>query len=64
MTVVLDRPIDVSRGDVLAEPARTARVERELQARLLWFGDTPSRPDARYLLKLGRRTVPTQARVC
>ena len=60
VTVVLDRPVDVSRGDVLAEPGRSAKVGRELQARLLWFGDTPSHSDARYLLKLGTRTVTAQ----
>ena len=60
VTLVLDRPMDVSRGDVLAEPGRPAKVGRELRARLLWFGDTPSRPDARYLLKLGTRSVTVQ----
>ena len=62
VTLVLDRPVDVSRGDVLAEPARPAKVGRELRARLLWFGDTPSRTEARYLLKLGTRTVTAQIR--
>ncbi len=57
VTVVLDRAVDVSRGDVLCEPSRPARVSRALSARLLWFDETPSRPGQRLLLKLGTRTV-------
>jgi sulfate adenylyltransferase large subunit len=60
ITVVLDRPVDVSRGDVLAEPTRPTKVGRELRARLLWFGDSPSRTNTRYLMKLGTRTVAAQ----
>ncbi len=57
VTVVLDRAVDVSRGDVLCEPARPARVSRALSARLLWFDAAPSRPGMRLLLKLGTRSV-------
>ena len=57
VTVVLDRAVDVSRGDVLCEPARPARVSHSLSARLLWFDAAPSRPGMRLLLKLGTRTV-------
>ena len=57
VTLVLDRAVDVSRGDVLCEPSRPARVSRTLSARLLWFDEAPSRPGMRLLLKLGTRTV-------
>ncbi len=57
VTVVLDRAVDVSRGDVLCDPARPVRVSRALSARLLWFDEAPSRPGQRLLLKLGTRTV-------
>ena len=60
VTVVLDRPVDVSRGDVLADVARPARVGRTLSARLLWFGEAPSETGMRVLLKLGTRTLPAR----
>jgi len=60
VTVVLDRAVDVSRGDVLCEPARPAKVSRTLSARLLWFDAAPSQPGMRLLLKLGTRSVSAQ----
>ncbi len=57
VTLVLDRPVDVSRGDVLASPEHPARIGRTLSARLLWFAEAPSTPGLRLLLKLGTRTV-------
>ena len=57
VTIVLDRPVDVSRGDVLADPHHPAHVGREMRARLQWFDEAPGRVGARYLLKLGTRSV-------
>ncbi len=57
VTVVLDRAVDVSRGDMLCDPARPARVSRTLSARLLWFDEASGRPGQRLLLKLGTRSV-------
>ena len=57
MTLVLDRPVDVSRGDVLASPGFPAKVGQTLAARLLWSSETPGTVGDRYLLKLGARTV-------
>ncbi len=57
VTLLLDRPVDVSRGDVLADPAQLAQVGRAISARLLWYGDTPGAVGDRFLLKLGTRTV-------
>ncbi len=57
VTLVLDRPVDVSRGDVLADPAQPASVGRHLAARLLWSADAPAAVGDRFLLKLGTRTV-------
>ncbi len=57
VTLVLDRPVDVSRGDVLAAPDSPAKVGQTLAARLLWSSETPGAVGDRFLLKLGTRTV-------
>lgn len=62
-TQVLDRPVDGSHGDVRADAAQPAMAGhpvmtgQTIQARLLWFGETPCIPGARYLLTLGPHTV-------
>ncbi len=57
VTLVLDRAIDVARGDVLADAALPAIVAERLTAQLVWLSDAPLRPGARYRVKLGTRTV-------
>ncbi len=57
VTIVLDRPVDVSRGDVLASPDSPAKVGQTLAARLLWSSEAPGAVGDRFLLKLGARTV-------
>ena len=58
VTVVLDREIDVSRGDVLAAADAPAGVADALAARLIWLHDTPLTAGREYLVKLGTRSVP------
>jgi sulfate adenylyltransferase large subunit len=50
--------IDLARGDLLADPQWPPRLASALDATLCWFDDAPLRPEARYLLKHGTRTVP------
>jgi sulfate adenylyltransferase large subunit len=50
--------IDLTRGDLLADPQWPPRLASALDATLCWFDDAPLRPEARYLLKHGTRTVP------
>jgi sulfate adenylyltransferase large subunit len=61
VTVRLFDDLDVTRGDLLADPARPPRVVNALAATLCWLDSEPLRRDARYLLKHGTRTV--QARI-
>jgi bifunctional enzyme CysN/CysC len=56
ITVVLDREIDVSRGDVLsADPAPSAADS--LDSWVVWMDETPLFRGRAYLLMLGTRTV-------
>jgi len=58
VTLVLDREIDVSRGDVLAAADAPVGVADALSARLIWLHDTLLVAGRDYLVKLGARSVP------
>ena len=58
VTLVLDREIDVSRGDVLAAADAPAAVADALSARLIWLHDTPLAAGREYLVKLGTQSLP------
>jgi len=58
VTLVLDREIDVSRGDVLAAADAPVEVADALSARLIWLHETPLTPGRDFLVKLGTRSVP------
>jgi sulfate adenylyltransferase subunit 1 len=55
--LVLDREIDVSRGDMLVADAAPPRVEKALEIDLCWLSPTPLVPGARLLVKHTTRTV-------
>ena len=60
VTLVLDQPLDVSRGDVLSLPTeRPASVDR-FSAELLWMDDRPLSPERAYRLRIGTRTTPAR----
>lgn len=59
--VVLDRDVDVSRGDVFSHVSSPARVTREFDAELCWLDTQALNPARKYLLKHGTRL--TSARV-
>lgn len=60
VTLVLDRDLDIARGDVLAPPTdRPAAVDR-LSARLLWMDEAPLDPARSYLLRIGTALVPAR----
>jgi bifunctional enzyme CysN/CysC len=58
VTLVLDREIDVSRGDVLVHPGETPQYSNQFQARVVWMQDEPAFPGRSYLVKLGTQLVP------
>ncbi|GAA5234606.1 sulfate adenylyltransferase [Verticiella sediminum] len=61
VTVVLDRDVDVSRGDVLTHVQDAAALSRCFVAELCWLDSQPLNPARKYLLKHGTRL--TQARI-
>ncbi|WP_108459011.1 sulfate adenylyltransferase subunit CysN [Devosia naphthalenivorans] len=58
VTLVLDREVDLSRGDVLTRPGETPEFSNQFQARLVWMSDEPAYPGRSYLLKVGAQLVP------
>ncbi|MEO8714904.1 MAG: adenylyl-sulfate kinase [Acetobacteraceae bacterium] len=56
VTVVLDREIDASRGDVLAA-APVPELAEQITARVVWMDDTPLFRGRAYLFMLGARAV-------
>ncbi len=58
VTVVLDREVDISRGDVLVRPGETPEYSTHFQARIVWMSEEPAFPGRSYLLKIGAQQVP------
>lgn len=57
VTLCLDREIDVSRGDIIADALRPAPVSDQFTCHLLWTGDVALLPNRSYWMKIGTRTV-------
>lgn len=57
VTLVLDREIDVSRGDVLTADDVAESPADQFGAHLIWLSDMPLSPGRSYLMKLGTRIV-------
>jgi sulfate adenylyltransferase large subunit len=51
VTIRLEDDVDVSRGDLLADPERPPTVARELTAHLCWMSERPLEPRARLAVK-------------
>jgi bifunctional enzyme CysN/CysC len=60
VTLTLADEIDVSRGDILAEPARPPEVADQFEATLVWMDEEAMLPGRPYLMKIGARTVSAQ----
>jgi bifunctional enzyme CysN/CysC len=57
LTIVLDREVDVSRGDVLVPAARAPKLARDLDVRVVWMDERPLALTRPYFIKQGTRTV-------
>jgi sulfate adenylyltransferase subunit 1 len=57
VTLVLDREVDISRGDLIVAADAPASVTRQLKAALVWMNERPLDPARRYLLKHTSHTV-------
>ncbi len=58
VTLVLDRELDISRGDLVVSADAPATIAAGLQASLVWMDSRPLVPGRRYLLKHTSRVVP------
>ena len=58
VTLVLDRELDISRGDLIVSTQAQATVARRIQAALVWMDARPLVRSRRYLLKHTSQTVP------
>ncbi len=56
VTVVLADAIDVSRGDILADPAAPPQRADAFAAHLVWMAEAPLLPGRSYLIKAGSQT--------
>ncbi len=57
VTVRLEDDVDVSRGDMLADPGQPPTVARELEATVCWMAEKPLEPRTRLVVKHTTRTV-------
>ncbi|MEP3073345.1 sulfate adenylyltransferase subunit CysN [Maricaulis sp.] len=58
VTLVLDREIDISRGDVIAAAEARPEVTDQFAAEVLWMSGDDLLPGRSYLLKIGTATTP------
>src|SRR5207245_7476698 len=61
VTIRLEDDVDVSRGDLLADPEQPPVTAREVTARVSWMSEKPLEDRARLLIKQTTRTVPARA---
>ena len=57
VTIRLADDLDVSRGDMLADPEQPPTVARELEATVCWMAEKPLEPKAKLAIKHTTRTV-------
>jgi bifunctional enzyme CysN/CysC len=60
VTIRLEDEVDVSRGDLLADPEQPPVTAREVTARVSWMSEKPLEDRARLLIKHTTRTVPAR----
>ena len=58
VTLTLADEVDISRGDVIAEPHARPEVSDQFAAHILWMSEEELLPGRQYLLKVGAKTVP------
>jgi bifunctional enzyme CysN/CysC len=58
VTLVLDREVDISRGDMLVHAGEPPEFSNQFQARMVWMNEEPAFPGRSYLLKIGSQQVP------
>jgi sulfate adenylyltransferase subunit 1 len=57
IAITLEEELDISRGDVIADPARPPQTTTEFEASLVWFDESRLEDHKPYLLKHGSQTL-------
>ncbi|MEP9369913.1 sulfate adenylyltransferase subunit CysN [Xanthobacter sp. VNH20] len=57
VTLTLADEVDISRGDILADPVHRPERADQFAAQIIWMHDEPLLPGRPYLIKMGTRTV-------
>ena len=57
VTVLLDREIEMGRGDVVSDPINPADVSDQFAAKLIWLNNEPMYPHRQYRIKIGTQTT-------
>ncbi len=60
ITLCLEDEIDISRGDMLADPKARPVYADQFQAKLAWLHEEPLLPGRNYLIKVGSATTTAQ----
>ena len=60
VTLVLDRELDISRGDLIAAKSAPALVASRVRASIVWMNQCALDPLRRYIVKHASHTVPAQ----
>jgi bifunctional enzyme CysN/CysC len=60
VTLTLADEIDISRGDVLADPENRPTHADQFEAKVVWMHEDPLLPGRSYLLKIGSAVIPAQ----
>jgi sulfate adenylyltransferase subunit 1 len=60
VTLVLDRELDISRGDLIAAKSAPAIVANRLTASIVWMSQRPLDLDRRYIVKHASHTAPAR----
>ncbi|MBV1700683.1 MAG: sulfate adenylyltransferase subunit CysN [Hyphomicrobiales bacterium] len=58
ITLVLDREVDIARGDILTHATHRPQVADQFSANLIWMAQEKLLPGRSYWLKIGTRTLP------
>jgi sulfate adenylyltransferase subunit 1 len=58
--LILERDLDVGRGDLLARPTEAPPVRRAVDALVCWFSERPLSTSRRYLLRQATRETKAQ----
>ena len=58
VTIVLDREIDIARGDILVPPQERPTVTDQFAAHLLWMDEDEMLPSRQYMMRIGNVWTP------